>query len=122
MATSMGAGPQHSAAAEHQQIFLTDELCNKNQGLKDTDDQILPAEAGENQERVVIPTHPVHRGVYPGDLGLLLTREMWIPPSKHGPGAAGAWLHARLEPGKATAALCNSKYLQSLHLSSCSCA
>jgi len=42
----MGAGPQHSAAAVSQQIFLGDELCNKNQGLKDTDDQILPVGAG----------------------------------------------------------------------------
>lgn len=49
MATSMAAGPQHSAAAESQQIFLSDELCHENQGLKDTEDQSLPEEAGEVQ-------------------------------------------------------------------------
>lgn len=42
MATGMGAGPQHSAAVESQQIFLRDELCNENRGLIDIDDQILP--------------------------------------------------------------------------------
>lgn len=45
----MGAGPQHSAAAESQQIVLRDGLCNEKQGLKYTDGQILPDGAGENQ-------------------------------------------------------------------------
>ena len=91
MAAGMGAGPQHSAAAESQQVFLRDELCNENQGLKDTADQILPEGAGG-------------KAGMDGDSYLLFTETCiqvtWgfpeaaphnrdgDPPSSRGPGAA----------------------------------
>lgn len=55
MATGMGAGPQHSAAAESQQIFLGDDLCSEDQGFKDTDEQILVEGAGGNQGWMLTP-------------------------------------------------------------------
>lgn len=61
LARGHGAGPQHSAAAKSQQIFLRDELCHEKQGLKYTDDQILPDGAGENQGWMVAPPHPPQR-------------------------------------------------------------